>query len=364
MDIALLMGEVAFITYKQMIDGIIEQAKKENVNVFLFTCEGWHNDQNLSYVKGEYNIYSLPDLRRFAGVIVDMVTIHHEGTADMILRKIKECGVPAVAINIPLGTDRSALVRLENVDGIHRIVEHLVKVHNVHKIHYLSGPKYNQDSIERLQAFRTSMKQFGLSYGEEDISYGDFEYASGQAFAKRIINHSLPQAIVAANDFMAVGAMTTLQKAGYQIPEDVIITGYDGGAMSGYVQPPLSTVKRDEYKAGKCAYKALIKLIAGKAVEEQMIEGENIFRPSCGCHERVHRHKSDLIMELAEEKIYYDNNLETLKAITIDFSNLNSFSDFTIHLQKAVDGMGLEAFYLCLCGNTTSKEQFSRKIIH
>ena len=55
-------------------------------------------------------------------------------------------------------------------------------------------------------------------------------------------------------------------------------------------------------------------------------------------------------MELAEEKIYYDHNLETLKAIIVDFSNLNSFSDFTIHLQKAVEGMGLESFYLCLCG--------------
>ena len=361
MDIALLMGEVAFITYKKMIDGIIEQAKKENVNVFLFTCEGWHYDQDLSYVKGEYNIYHLPDLRRFAGVIVDMVTIHHEETAAMISRKIKECDVPAVAINIPLDTNRSGLVRLENVDGIHRTIEHLMKVHHVQKIHYLSGPKYNQDAEERLQSFRLTMEQYGLTYGEEDISYGDFEYSSGQVFAKRIIKGEIPmpQAIVAANDFMAIGAMETLQKAGYQIPEDVIVTGYDGGAMSGYVQPPLSTVKRDEYKAGKCAYKALKKLIAGKTVKEQVIEGENIFRPSCGCDEKVHRHKSELIMELAEEKIYYDNNLETLKAITVNFSNLNSFSDFTLHLQKAVDGMGLESFYLCLCGN---REQYFHEI--
>ena len=227
MDIALLMGEVAFITYKKMIDGIIEQAKKENVNVFLFTCEGWHYDQELAYVKGEYNIYNLPDLRKFAGVIVDMVTIHHAETADIIMHKITECGVPVVAINITLATDRSALVRLENVDGIHRTIEHLVKVHNVQKLHYLSGPKYNLDSEERLQAFRTALQQFGLSYGEEDISYGDFEYNSGQIFAKRIIKGEIPmpQAIVAANDYMAVGAMTTLQKAGYQIPEDVIITG-------------------------------------------------------------------------------------------------------------------------------------------
>ena len=202
-------------------------------------------------------------------------------TAAMISRKIKECDVPAVAINIPLDTNRSGLVRLENVDGIHRTIEHLVKVHHVTKIHYLSGPKYNQDAKERLQSFRLTMEQYGLTYGEEDISYGDFEYSSGQVFVKRIIKGEIPmpQAIVAANDFMAVGAMTTLQKAGYQIPEDVIITGYDGGSMSGYVQPSLSTVKRDEYKAGKCAYKALKKVIAGKNVEEQVIEGENIFRP-------------------------------------------------------------------------------------
>lgn len=361
MDIALLMGEVAFVTYKKMIDGIVEQARKEDVNVFLFTCEGFRYDQNTAYVRGEYNIFNLPDLSRFAGVIVDMVTIHDDEAWNVIRQKIQESNIPAVSINIPLDIENSSVVRLENIHGIHNAIEHLVNVHGVRTIHYISGPRHNQDAQERLQAFYDSMDEFGLSYSKADISYGDFEYNSGRKAARQFIKKKLPlpDAFVASNDFMAIGVMMALQKAGYRVPEDVIVMGYDGGPMSGYVQPTLSTVKRDEYKAGKYAFRELKKLIAGEKANIYTIEGKNIFSASCGCNQGVHMHKTQLIGELTEEKIYYDHNLETLKAAMVEFSNLNTFSDFTLLLQKSVDDMGLDCFYLCLCGN---REQYYQEI--
>lgn len=88
MDIAVIIGEVGFISHKDVIDGILDKAFKADVNVFLFTCEGWRYSENVSYAKGEYNIFNLPNMKNYAGVIVDFGTIYDDEAKEVILQKL------------------------------------------------------------------------------------------------------------------------------------------------------------------------------------------------------------------------------------------------------------------------------------
>lgn len=135
MDIAVIIGEVGFISHKDMVDGILDEAKA------------------------------------------------------LILQKLGESNIPVVSINVPTYLSRSAVVELENASGIHRALEHLVHVHGAKNIHYISGPQHNQDARERKEAFFEAMMDLGLPCGEEAVSYGDYEYQSGHRVVKQFVKN-------------------------------------------------------------------------------------------------------------------------------------------------------------------------------
>lgn len=357
MNIAVLFGEVGYISHKIMMDGITALAYRRKANVFLFTCEGWRYSGDSVYEEGEYNIYNLPDLSSFDGVIVDLDSIHDAKAHKAIIDKLMNSTTPCVSINRRINRERSATISLENYRGIKSTVEHLVKVHGARRFHFISGPNNNVDAVERREAFINAVAKYNIEFGTDDISYGDFQYQSGQKVIERYLKKKrpLPDAFVAANDYMAIGAMKALQKAGYNIPKDVMVVGYDNCPMASYVRPRLSTVVRDEFKAGKDAFRAIEKLISGESVDKPItIKGINIFAESCGCHYDKKLHRDQIIMDLSEEKIYTENTLETLKATTIDFSNISSFSEFSMKFQSYIEQYNYDYFYLVICGSRDS----------
>lgn len=353
MNIAVIIGEVGFISRKNIIEGMLGQSNKKNINIFLFTCEGWKYSENQEYGEGEFNIYNLPDFSNYDGAIVDIDSIHDQKTRKSILNRLKNTNIPTVSINLPIDVENSAVIQFENQKGIKNIVEHLVKVHNIDSIHYISGPIHNWEAIKRRAAFCEAAIEMGLTCGPEDISYGDFQFHSGQKVVSALIEkgREIPKAIIAANDYMAIGAMIELEKNGYRIPEDVVVTGYDDKKSARCVHPRLTTVNREERSVGRKAINLLLDLIAGHNEKEVVyIEGKNIFAESCGCPAEKNRHKSQIIMDLAEERLFTGSNLEALKTITISFSNMKSFSEFSMQLQRTIEQMELDYFYLCICG--------------
>lgn len=353
MNIALIIGEVGFISRRKIIEGIVHNTQKEHINTFLFTSEGWHVGENNDYSEGEFNIYNLPELSEYDGVIVDIDSIHEPYTQATIVKKLEESNIPIVSINIPLNCPNSAVIKFENVLGIKNIVEHLAAVHNVDSFHYISGPQNNYEANIRKDAFCQAANEQGIPCTEENISYGNFKFHSGQAIIAKMLEEGkqIPGAIVAANDEMAIGAMLELIENGYKIPDDVIVTGYDDSEYARCLHPRLTTVSREEVVAGKKAVELLISLIKGKNKGKTVeICSKNIISESCGCPADTKRHKSQVIMELAEDRIITASNLEAIKALTISLSNMKTFSEFSMQLQMTVEQMDLDYFYLCICG--------------
>lgn len=352
MNIAVLMGGVGFDTQKRMINGILDSALPEGTNVYIFTCDGWYYVSRFKYENGEYNIYNLPDFTQYDGVITNLETIHDVKIREALIEKIKKAGVPCASMVVKI--DGAINIWMENESGIRAIVEHLVEEHHARKIFYISGPVESQDAEERLNAYKRASEQYGLAWDDRMVTYGDYTYKSGIHAVNELLQKDmpLPDAVMAANDDMAIGAVLAFKEAGYQVPEDILVTGYDNSSIAQLNHPRLTTVRRGEYAAAEIAYKTLMEAIRGENPQmEHIVCGKPLFSQSCGCDKKQSYTHAELQEMYVKKSVEVDDNLELLKCCAAEFTGLETFDDFKECTQQYIRLLSPDYFYLCMCGS-------------
>lgn len=352
MNIAVLMGGVGFDTQKRMINGILDSALPEGTNVYIFTCDGWYYVSRFKYENGEYNIYNLPDFTQYDGVITNLETIHDVKIREALIEKIKKAGVPCASMVVKI--DGAINIWMENESGIRAIVEHLVEEHHARKIFYISGPVESQDAEERLNAYKRASEQYGLAWDDRMVAYGDYTYKSGIHAVNELLQKDmpLPDAVMAANDDMAIGAVLAFKEAGYQVPEDILVTGYDNSSIAQLNHPRLTTVRRGEYAAAEIAYKTLMEAIRGENPQmEHIVCGKPLFSQSCGCDKKQGYTHAELQEMYVKKSVEVDDNLELLKCCAAEFTGLETFDDFKECTQQYIRLLSPDYFYLCMCGS-------------
>lgn len=151
-----------------------------------------------------------------------IVMAPHLGPRDLAVSLPK--GLPSVLINTREGPDHHPAIHLDNAAGVRAIVDHLADLGRRRLIH-IAGPEGNFDAQERAQAFRESVAARRI-HGE--IVQGDFEMESGErAIAALISSGAQFDAIFAANDNMAIGAIEALRSANISVPDEVAVAGFD-----------------------------------------------------------------------------------------------------------------------------------------
>jgi len=154
------------------------------------------------------------------------------------------------------------------------------------RIAMICGAAGNGDAAARLQGYRAALDEAGIERRHEWEMSGDFLERSGFTAAERLLRLSpRPDAIFAANDSMAIGAMSALQAAGCRVPDDVAVAGFDDIPISRYMSPPLTTIRIDIAGLGGRAVRALVRAVGSKNAHERRQEtlpAELVVRESCG----------------------------------------------------------------------------------
>lgn len=354
MDILVLFGEIAYISSGTMLQGIMEGAQRDGNNVYLFTCEGFLFHDLPAYSRGEYEIFKLPDLNRYSGIIVNYNSIRNEEICRYLRGAIKASGVPCVSFEET--TENSCRIDFSESSAFAEMIEHLITEHGCTDIHYISGPTDNEHSARRLKVYKEVLSKHGLI--SENVHYGDFDYASG----KRVIQHymetnrKLPQAFVAANDFMAIGALKELEINGYTCPEDIAIVGFDNSDVGQKMIPRLTSVDAGTFEAGAQAYDTLIKMINREPAEKQiLIKGRCIVGQSCGCC--VEAAKRPGSAEYINTSIDAVESLDIIKALSIHLASVGDIGEFETRISPIISRMEIDAFYYCQCGSRESYYQ-------
>lgn len=355
MNITVLFGEVAYISRSRIIDGILESARKDHANVILFTCEGFLFHDLEKYIAGEYTIFNLPAFENYDGVIVDLDSIQNEKIREYLFDNINKSNIPCVSFNQSIAIANQ--INFDNARGFKELIAHLISDHNVKTIHYISGPLGNRDAIQRLNLLKQTLNENGLSISDDMIYEGDFNFGSGKELAKLYTStgRKLPDAFVAANDFMAIGLMEELKLAGIRVPDDVIVTGYDNSEIAENTEPRLTTVDRGEFESGVTAYKKLISNI--NDTEENSlttIYGRPVIGRSCGCNACSNELSNAVSNAFVNLKINMDQSLDLIKGLSIELSDIDSLDAFVLSLEKYIEKMGMDYFYFCQCGSRES----------
>lgn len=180
-------------------------------------------------------------------------------------------------------------VTIDNQSGIVAMVKHLVHIHGKRKFAFISGPSGSTEALERLTAVRNTLKAEGLELDENCIVNGNFWYNGGEAGIIELLDKRKVtfDAVMAANDFMAIGALHELQRRGIRVPESVSLTGYDNIPESLSETPTLATITAPTIEQTGLAVKYLS---AGR--ENQLLKPlptEIMPRRSCGCSSVVEK---------------------------------------------------------------------------
>lgn len=234
--------------------------------------------------QGEKTVFSLINYD-----ITDVIIVHDEiiKNKDVVLSIIdaaKSHNKPVITIGDHY--DGCANVKFDYCKGFEQMVRHVLKDHGITDFHHIAGIKGNQFSEERTEIVRKVAAELDIPFGDEDISYGQFwsqptEEAVEALFVRR---RRLPQALICANDTMAITAINVLKKHNIRIPEDIIVTGFDGINEIKYCVPRVTTcLCNNEQLAGKVAEMAE-RYVKGEAVQEHEFVTPVLQKSeSCGC---------------------------------------------------------------------------------
>lgn len=355
MNIAVLMGGLLYDSQRELLSGIADCAKEAGANVFVFTCGGDIYKVN-NHNKGEFQIYSLPDFSAYDGIVIAPNTIQNIQVVKELEEKIGKLHIPTVVIDAEMPNFANFIV--DNEKAMYDMGEHIVNCHKCRKILYISGPKENQESNERKQGFLTCMKKHHLKEDKDFyIMYGNFWTDSGEKLLHEYIKlqKNVPEAVICANDYMAIGAIEELNRIGIRVPEEVVVTGFDDSKEACYHEPRITSIKKPIYKIGYAACKDLLNGNIGGGTRRFSVDYK--FTESCGC---IHQSKENIkefkkkVTKERNDNIYW---AEILNAMSADLNELSTLSEFIDKLKQYIMKLGFPYFYLCLCDESLPAEQ-------
>lgn len=214
-------------------------------------------------------------------VVVLAETIEH-GREDLV-QAVARSRVPIVSVGVELSRAASVLVNDEL--GVYQAVTHLVKRHECKRVAFIAGPKRSSEAERRLKAYCSALEDLGLPRDPTLLARGDYEARSGRDAVLGLCRRDQQfDAIVAANDLMAIGALEGLKAARLRVPEDVKVVGFDDTPEASFVLPALTTVRQPIYEQGLAAAELVISMLARETPQDRTISSTAlVIRQSCGC---------------------------------------------------------------------------------
>lgn len=222
------------------------------------------------------------------GVLVLSSALGNEiGPAQLASWLTRFDGLPVCCMGVPI--EGHVCVRVDNAAGIRAVVTHLIEVHGKRNIGFIRGPEHSDEAEVRLAAYREALKAHDITPDPRWIAEGDYNRPSGaQAirtiFDQRRVSLQLIDALVCANDYMALGALEELGRRGVNVPEQIAISGFDDVDSARASRPTLTTVRQPGSELGREGLKQLLLLGGGVSPSSDcVLPVELKLRRSCGC---------------------------------------------------------------------------------
>ena len=261
--------------YPYLLKGISHACNQNNytLDFFLFSSKE-DEKKNLSRISNRG--------------LLDGVLVQSDHNGDQrITNHLLAVNIPQVVIGRPMEPEKVSYVDVNNVSGSYHAVSHLARI-GYQKISTITGPYKNTAGIDRIEGYLKAIKEFGLDVNSKLIVEGGFTEQGGyNAMHKLLPEH--PDAVFAASDMMAIGAIRAINEFGLRIPEDIAVVGFDDIPIRTPSDIELTTVHQPVIQLGEKAVELLLDQIDNGAYHARSIilDTELIIRDSCGSTKRI-----------------------------------------------------------------------------
>lgn len=267
-------------------EGAMIGAEQCDADLVIFPgryIDGIYADKLRTVYEYQYNtLFDMAAANKFDVLLVLIGTIgtylDNEHKAQFLK---KFAGTPVITITAHI--DGYPCIMLDNRTGMKEAIEHLIKVHGCKKIGMVSGPKTSDDALERLDVYKETLEENGIIYDEKRVAYGNFSKFCVDEVGKLIDDNPELDAIVFANDQMAIAGYKAMEERGIRPGKDILVTGFDDDPVAEELNPHLTTVKADPSELGYHAVQEAVNYVVNKAINNDKISSEMVRRNSCGC---------------------------------------------------------------------------------
>jgi LacI family transcriptional regulator len=260
--------------FPRLTQGIAQACNRHDYSLGLFL---------VSTPEDEDKIFSRISRKGF----LDGILIQSGEMNDQLNERLVNLTVPIVVVGRPFQTNDVSYIDVDNVKASFEAVTHLVDL-GYRKIGTITGPLNSTVSLDRKEGYLNALLKHRLVVNKSLILEGDFTEAGGYTTMKQLLA-AKPDAVFAASDIMALGAMRAARDAGLRVPEDIAFVGFDDLPLASLSNPPLTTVHQPISEFGEKAVEILIDLIENGVKSSQRIIMDTllVIRESCGAKQKL-----------------------------------------------------------------------------
>ncbi|MBQ7274154.1 MAG: GGDEF domain-containing protein [Clostridiales bacterium] len=296
-----------------------ELLKDEGISLLIFTINSdiyWEEDRQAT----EKYVFDLIPYRYIDAVIIMDEKIKSHKIAGKIINNAKAHNLPIVIADG--NYEGASCIGYDYDQGFEKVVRHVIEHHHVCRPHIMAGHVGNEFSDKRIEVFRKVIEENGITFEDSMVSHGNFWADPCRIATQALIDRGdMPEAIICANDIMAITVSEMLIKAGFLVPQDVIVTGFDGYDEIYFTNPKITTATCDIIQMANVTAELVTDALRGGAVQNRLIEPTFQANQSCGCPEH-NEHPAILRNRFRESfaRLNDDNRVLTLITSSMQMS--------------------------------------------
>jgi sigma-B regulation protein RsbU (phosphoserine phosphatase) len=195
-------------------------------------------------------------------------------------------GLPLCCVGVSVAG--KVVLEVDNAGGIRELVLHLAQEHGRRRIAFIRGPAASAEANTRFEAYRNALAEAGLDFDPTLTAEGDFLKSSGVSAVSTLLDQRRLarggiDAIVAANDYMALGALGELGRRQVEVPDEIAVVGFDDVESARFARPALTTTSQPTELLGRRAVEGVFALVQKRPFGSGSLPTKLALRTSCGC---------------------------------------------------------------------------------
>lgn len=328
----------------------VQEGRRHNYKIVFFStlADFYFNDLN---DRGEQKIFAAVSVERFDAIVLMSESFKLDEEQLVMVGHAQAAGVPVITVDKSF--ERCINLVMDYGNCFQKIVEHMIQFHGYRRVYFMSGMPNNSFSQEREQVYLDAMQAVGVPREQCRIYYGQFweepcRNAMIQMFQEIEEGLEMPEAIICANDSMALEVGTFLRERGYRVPEDIAISGFDGIEMERYYRPRLTT---GIYNV-ELLMDTIFRIVDEGCPESYQKERIPIYNKmrigqSCGCScTESHGVSSEMVILKQESRrlLKYQGDLNQM---VVNIGTMKSLDEALHTVPEVMGGLWYKDFWFC-----------------